>query len=207
MKKLSAIFVALLLVAATAVTAFAAGINSSEQAVLDKLNGTVTMQGNEMRISQEFVNQAENYFNTIEMTEQESKDIIAIIDEGNSFLVNSGASDFKSLSYDQKQVLLGYGQKAVGVIGMTMSYDSTTRTITVTDPNGNVAFSVSEANYLVPANGSSSGSSGNSSNSGSVIKTTGSDVNYFGFIALGAVAVVLVAGGAMFVVKTKKERA
>ena len=207
MKKLSAIFVALLLVAATAVTAFAAGINSSEQAVLDKLNGTVTMQGNEMRISQEFVNQAENYFNTIEMTEQESKDIIAIIDEGNSFLVNSGASDFKSLSYDQKQVLLGYGQKAVGVIGMTMSYDSTTRTITVTDPNGNVAFSVSEANYLVPANGSSSGSSGNSSNSGSVIKTTGSDVNYFGFIALGTAAVVLVAGGAMFVVKTKKERA
>lgn len=207
MKKLSAIFVALLLVAATAITAFAAGINSSEQAVLDKLNGTVTMQGNEMRISQEFVNQAENYFNTIEMTEQESKDIIAIIDEGNSFLVNSGASDFKSLSYDQKQVLLGYGQKAVGVIGMTMSYDSTTRTITVTDPNGNVAFSVSEANYLVPANGSSSGSSGNSSNSGSVIKTTGSDVNYFGFIALGAAAVVLVAGGAMFVVKTKKERA
>lgn len=207
MKKLSAIFVALLLVAATAITAFAAGINSSEQAVLDKLNGTVTMQGNQMRISQEFVNQAENYFNTIEMTEQESKDIIAIIDEGNSFLVNSGASDFKSLSYDQKQVLLGYGQKAVGVIGMTMSYDSTTRTITVTDPNGNVAFSVSEANYLVPANGSSSGSSGNSSNSGSVIKTTGSDVNYFGFIALGAVAVVLVAGGAMFVVKTKKERA
>ena len=203
MKKLSAIFVALLLVAATAVTAFAAGINSSEQAVLDKLNGTVTMQSNEMRISQEFVNQAENYFNTIEMTEQESKDIIAIIDEGNSFLVNSGASDFKSLSYDQKQVLLGYGQKAVGVIGMTMSYDSTTRTITVTDPNGNVAFSVSEANYLVPANGSS----GNSSNSGSVIKTTGSDVNYFGFIALGAAAVVLVAGGAMFVVKTKKERA
>ncbi|HCI59582.1 MAG TPA: hypothetical protein DE313_02060 [Ruminococcus sp.] len=207
MKKLSAIFVALLLVAATAITAFAAGINSSEQAVLDKLNGTVTMQGNQMRISQEFVNQAENYFNTIEMTEQESKDIIAIIDEGNSFLVNSGASDFKSLSYDQKQVLLGYGQKAVGVIGMTMSYDSTTRTITVTDPNGNVAFSVSEANYLVPANGSSSGSSGNSSNSGSVIKTTGSDVNYFGFIALGAAAVVLVAGGAMFVVKTKKERA
>ena len=207
MKKLSAILVALVLVAATAVTAFAAGINSSEQAVLDKLSSTVTMQGNQMRISQEFVNQAENYFNTIEMTEQESKDIIAVLDEGNKYLENSGAADFKSLSYDQKQVLLGYGQKAVGVIGMSMSYDSTTRTITVTDPKGNVAFSVSEANYLVPAGGSSSGSSGSSSSSGSVIKTTGADVNYFGFIALGVAAVVLVAGGAMFVVKTKKERA
>lgn len=207
MKKLSAILVALVLVAATAVTAFAAGINSSEQAVLDKLSSTVTMQGNQMRISQEFVNQAENYFNTIEMTEQESKDIIAVLDEGNKYLENSGASDFKSLSYDQKEVVLGYGQKAVGVIGMTMSYDPNTRTITVTDPKGNAAFSVSEANYLVPAGGSSGASSGNSSNSGSVIKTTGSDVNYFGFIALGAAAVLLVAGGAMFVVKTKKERA
>ena len=126
MKKLSAILIALVLVAATAVTAFAAGINSSEQAVLDKLNGTVTMQGNQMRISQEFVNQAENYFNTIEMTEQESKDIIAVLDEGNNYLANSGAADFKSLSYDQKQVLLGYGQKAVGVIGMSMSYDPAT---------------------------------------------------------------------------------
>ncbi|MGN0450355.1 MAG: hypothetical protein ACI4G0_08395 [Ruminococcus sp.] len=207
MKKLSAILVALLLVAATAVTAFAAGINSSEQAVLDKLNGTVNMKGNQMRISQEFVNQAENYFNTIEMTEQESKDIIAVLDEGNKYLENSGASDFKSLSYEQKEVVLGYGQKAVGVIGMTMSYDPNTRTITVTDPKGNVAFTVSEANYLVPEKGSSSGSSSNNSNSGSVIKTTGSDVNYFGFIALGTAAVLLVAGGAMFVVKTKKERA
>lgn len=207
MKKLSAILVALILVAATAVTAFAAGINSSEQAVLDKLNGTVNMQGNQMRISQEFVNQAENYFNTIEMTEQESKDIIAIVDEGNKYLENCGASDFKSLSFEQKKVVLGYGQKAVGVIDMTMSYDSATRTITVTDPKGNVAFSVSEAKYLVPAKGSSSNSSSNTSNSGSVIKTTGSDVNYFGFIVLGAAAVVLVAGGAMFVVKTKKERA
>lgn len=195
MKKLSAIFVALLLVAATAVTAFAAGINSSEQAVLDKLNGTVTMQGNEMRISQEFVNQAENYFNTIDMTEAQSKDIIAVIKDGKNFLANSGASNISDLSFAQKQELLAYGEKAVAVLDMTMSFDKTTKKITILDPKGEVAFSAAPTLSKTGAV------------SENPINTTGSDVNYFGFIALGTVAVVLVAGGAMFVVKTKKERA
>ena len=51
MKKLSAIFIALVLAATTAVTAFAAGINSNEQAVLDELKTSVTMKDGEMYIS------------------------------------------------------------------------------------------------------------------------------------------------------------
>ena len=47
MKKLSAMLVALILVAATAFTAFAAGINDSEQAVLDELKTSVKMNGSE----------------------------------------------------------------------------------------------------------------------------------------------------------------
>ena len=117
MKKLSAIFVALLLVAATAITAFAAGINSSEQAVLDELKTSVAMKGGEMVIPTEYVNQAENYFNTIEMTEAQSKDIIAVIKDGKNFLANSGASNISGLTFAQKQELLAYGQKAVAVLG------------------------------------------------------------------------------------------
>ena len=184
MKKLSAIFVALLLVAATAVTAFAAGINSSEQAVLDELKTSVAMKGGEMVIPTEYVNQAENYFNTIDMTEAQSKDIIAVIKDGKNFL-----------SFAQKQELLAYGEKAVAVLDMTMSFDKTTKKITILDPKGEEAFNAAPTLSKTGAV------------SENPIKTTGSDVNYFGFIALGAAAVVLVAGGAMFVVKTKKERA
>ena len=68
MKKLSAMLVAFILVAATAFTAFAAGINDSEQAVLNELKTSVKMNGSEMVIPSEFVNQAENYFNTIDMS-------------------------------------------------------------------------------------------------------------------------------------------
>lgn len=195
MKKLSAILVALVLVAATAVTAFAAGINSSEQAVLDELKTSVAMKGGEMVIPTEYVNQAENYFNTIEMTDAQSSSIIAVIKEGKTFLANSGASNISDLTFAQKQELLGYGEKAVAVLDMKMSYDKTARKITILDPKGEVVFSAT------PSLTKSGAVSENP------IKTTGSDVNYFGFIALGVAAVVLVAGGTMFVVKTKKERA
>lgn len=196
MKKLSAILVAFVLVAATAVTAFAAGINSSEQAVLDELKTSVTMKDGEMVIPAEYVNQAENYFNTIDMPEEDSKEIIAIIEEGKTFLEKSGAANIADLTFDQKQKLLSYGEKVVGVIEMSMSYDKTTKKLTISDPTGKVAFSA--VPYLTK-NGQIA--------DGGVIKTTGSDANYIGFIAVGVAAVVLVAGGALYLLKSKKERA
>lgn len=206
MKKFSALVLALVLVAATAVTAFAAGINSSEQVVLDELHTSVTMQGNKMVISDEFVNQAENYFNTIEMTADESKEIIAIIEEGKTFLEGSGAANIGDLTYGQKQTLFAYGKKVVGVLDMTMSYDKTTKVLTIYDPDGNVAFAAVPT-LIAMASGSNSGSNSGSSavSDGGVIKTTGADANFIGFVVLGAVVVLLAAGGALYLVKTKKE--
>ena len=117
MKKLSAMLVAFILVAATAFTAFAAGINDSEQAVLNELKTSVKMNGSEMVIPSEFVNQAENYFNTIDMTADESSQIVAILKKGESFLENSGASNIADLTFAQKQTLLSYGKEVVGVLG------------------------------------------------------------------------------------------
>ena len=193
MKKLSAILVALVLAATTAVTAFAAGVNSNEQAVLDELKTSVTMKDGEMYIPTEFVNQAENYFNTIEMTAEEKDAIIAILKEGESFLEGSGASNIRDLTLDQKRELLAYGERVVGVIDMTMSYDKVSRKLTIFDPSGNVAFTA------VP----------HLTTDGKVdenpIKTTGAESNNFGFIALGATMVLLVAGGSLYLLKSKKE--
>ena len=182
MKKLSAMLVALILVAATAFTAFAAGINDSEQAVLDELKTSVKMNGSEMVIPSEFVNQAENYFNTIDMTADESSQIIAVLKKGESFLENSGASNIADLTFAQKQTLLAYGKEGVGVLGMTMSYDTSTKTLTIYDANGKVK-------------------------DGSAIKTTGVAADFSGVAAVSAVALIMVAGGAFYLVKTKKERA
>ena len=76
---------------------------------------------------------------------------------------------------------------------MTMSYDKVTRKLTIYDPDGNVAFSA------VPHLTSDGKVDENP------IKTTGADSNSFGFIALGATAFLLVAGGAVYLLKSKKE--
>lgn len=209
MKKLSTMIIAVILVAVSAVSVFAAGINSNEQAVLDELKASVAMKDGEMFISAEFINQAENYFNTIDMTADESKDIIAIIKEGKTFLQNSGAANIADLTFSQKQTLLSYGEKVVGVLGMTMSYDKSTQTLAIYAPDGSTAFSavptLTKAASGSSTTGSTTGSTTNKVGDNNVIKTTGADANFIGFAVLGAVAVALVAGGTLYLVKTKKE--
>lgn len=200
MKKLSAMLVAFILVAATAFTAFAAGINDSEQAVLNELKTSVKMNGSEMVIPSEFVNQAENYFNTIDMTADESSQIVAVLKKGESFLENSGASNIADLTFAQKQTLLSYGKEVVGVLGMTMSYDTSSKKLTIYGKDGKVAFSAvfSAVPTLTKAG---------SVQDNSVIKTTGAEADFSGIIAVSAVAFVMVAGGAFYLAKSKKERA
>lgn len=198
MKKLSAMLVAFILVAATAFTAFAAGINDSEQAVLNELKTSVKMNGSEMVIPSEFVNQAENYFNTIDMTADESSQIVAILKKGESFLENSGASNIADLTFAQKQTLLSYGKEVVGVLDMTMSYDTSSKKLTIYGKDGKVAFAFSAVPTLTKAG---------SVQDNSVIKTTGAEADFSGVIAVSAVAFVMVAGGAFYLAKSKKERA
>lgn len=197
MKKLSAMLVAFILVAATAFTAFAAGINDSEQAVLNELKTSVKMNGSEMVIPSEFVNQAENYFNTIDMTADESSQIVAILKKGESFLENSGASNIADLTFAQKQTLLSYGKEVVGVLDMTMSYDTSSRKLTIYGKDGKVAFSAAVPTLTKAG----------SVQDNSVIKTTGAEADFSGIIAVSAVAFVMVAGGAFYLAKSKKERA
>ena len=206
MKKLSAILVGLFLVATTAVTAFAAGINANEQAVLDELNKSVTMGGVEMVIPESFVNQAESYFNTIELTEAQSKTIVAAINEGIDFLSKSNASNISKLTYAQKKELLAIGRKAADVVELTMSYDNANRELIIKTAAGEVVFA--EFPELVAKGGSSTPSKpGSDAGNNNVIKPTGAEANFGGFVAVGAVAFVLVAGSTLYLVKTRKERA
>lgn len=195
MKKIAAILIAVVLAAASAVTVFAAGINSNEQAVLDELGTSITMQGKSMSLPSEYINQAENYFNTIDMTSDQSSSIISNIKDGKSFLQNSGASNISDLSFSQKQQLLDYGNKVVGVLGMKMSYYQTKKELMIYAPDGTVAFAASP--HLT---------TGGTVSDSNVIKTTGGTFNFNGFIAVGATAVLLMTAGTLYLVKTKKER-
>lgn len=169
MKKLSAILASATVIAMASVPAFAAGINSAEQAVLDKLSEVNTSyNGGFVTNANEMLNQAENYFNTIDMTDAESKEIIADINDAVDYLKSQGASTVKDLNTAQKQELFTYGQKAANVVGVTVSYDKATKTVSATDKNGNAIVSTKVT----------TDSKGNTTTTSNAIATTGFEHQY-----------------------------
>ena len=195
MKKLSAILASATVIAMASVPAFAAGINSAEQAVLDKLSEVNTSyNGGFITNADEMLNQAENYFNTIDMTDAESKEIIADINDAVDYLKSQGASTVKDLNKAQKQELFTYGQKAANVIGVTVSYDKATKTVSATD-NAIVSTKVT------------TDSKGNTTTTSNAIATTGANVNTFAVATVAGAAVALAAGATVVLSVKKRERA
>ena len=198
MKKLSAILASAAVIAMASVPAFAAGINSAEQAVLDKLSEVnKSYNGGFVTNADEMLNQAENYFNTIDMTDAESQEIIADINSGVDYLKSQGAATVKDLTAAQKKELLGYGQKAASVIGVTVSYDKSGKTVSAVDKNGNAIVS---SKVTTDTNG-------NTTTTSNAIATTGANVNTVAVATVAGAAVALAAGATVVLSVKKRERA
>lgn len=201
MKKLSAIIVALLLVAVSAVSAFAAGINDNEQKVLDELKTSVKMQGTEMYLPEAYVNQAENFFNTIDMTEDQADQILAVIKSGKTQLEATGAKNIADCTTAQKKELMTTLTKVMAPVNGTATYDKTTGEITLKSESGEVIF---KAVPTLVEKGSSKGEDVNGKTTdGGVVKTTGASANTMTFVIIGVAAVLVIAGGAFFVIKKR----
>ena len=201
MKKLSAIIVALLLVAASAVSAFAAGINDNEQKVLDELKTSVKMQGKDMYWPDAFVNQAENFFNTIDMTADQADQILAVIKTGKTQLEATGAKNIGDCTTAQKKELMTTVRNVMAPVNGTASYDKTTGEITLKSESGEVIFKAVPT--LVEKGGNSGKDVNGKTTDGGVVKTTGASANVMTFVIIGAAAVLVIAGGAFFVIKKR----
>lgn len=215
MKKFAAVLLAMILVVALAVSVSAAGINESEQKVLDELSSKVEIGNGYYMIPTEYVNQAENYFNTIDMTPQQADEIIGYIQQGEKIMIDNAATGFNMLTYEQKIEIMELGQKAVGVLGMTLTVQPKTNIVTILDPNGNVAF-LAEALIIPytteeptsPSDGSasSSGEPDGTTTGGDAIKTTGMSSDATAALAVSAVIILFVAVAGVYLVKTKRAR-
>lgn len=198
MKKLSAILASAVVVAMASMPAFAAGINSSEQAVLDKLSEVnKTYNGGFITNADEMLNQAENYFNTIDMTEAQANEILGYIDDGVEYIKSQNAATVNDLNFEQKQVLSDYGKKAASVIDVTTSYDKSTKTISATDKDGNTIVSTKVE----------TDKDGKTTTSSNAIATTGANVNTVAVATVAGGAVALAAGATVVLSVKKRERA
>ena len=202
MKKISAIIVALLIVAISAVTAFAAGINDNEQKVLDELKTSVEMQGVEMNWPAAYVNQAENYFNTIDMTADQAEQIIAVIRSGKTQLESTGAKNIAECTAEQKKELMSSLTKVMEPVNGTASFDNVSGEVALKSESGEVIFKAVPT--LVAKDGGKSVDVNGKTTDGGVIKITGASADMLSFILIGAAAVSVIAGGVFFAVRKRR---
>lgn len=176
----------------TAAAVSAAGINAAEQKILNELNTTVSMNGVEKSIPAGYVNQAENYFNTVEITDSEADQIVAAIEDAKSYLASTGAASVSALSSDQLDTFVSKVQAALSVINLTVQYTKSTGAVTIVDANGKV--------ILTATMGASSGNAGENP-----IKTTGADFSVPGVVAVAGVGVLLVSAAGVYLFKASKK--
>lgn len=154
MKKLSALILALALIAMSCATVFAAGINSAEQSVLSNMRTPANMNGHKVYVPTAYINQAEAHFNTIDMTQQQADRINSVINAGRSFLEGLGKSSIKDLSSSERQTLLSYASRAAAILKLTAVAGSDETRIKITTKDGTVI--VDESNHIIKTTGSSS---------------------------------------------------
>lgn len=241
MRKIASLLVAAALVGTVSVSAMAADINEAEQAVLNELNGSVIMKGQKLVISEEYKNQAKNYFNTIDMTQEQSDNIVAELKKAEQLITEQGsdAGNIPEMLYAKKRELLTLGQNMVGEVGLTMSWNAATKEIIIADADSTVLFQgkpvlVTEQTETptgttptgtpttptTPGGSSGSGTTGGNTSGGTTsggttgkiadgnaVKTTGAGVDTSAVAGASAVAVLAAAAGAVYAVKSRKERA
>ncbi len=193
MKKIFALVMVLALAFSLCLTVNAAtGLNEYEKEVIETLksNEVVGRNGWKFSVPAEYVTAAENYFNTIDMTEDEKDNIIGYIEEGMEIVKEQGDKadfngttyDLKTMETDAKKKVLDLGQKACLEIDLKLTYDPTENLVTIVDANGVIAFE-----------------------NAPIIKTTGEDFSVNTVMVISAIAALVIGGVAvMFVVSKKK---
>ncbi len=201
--------------ASASVSAFAAGLNDAEKKILAELKTTVTMQGVQKSLPVSYVNQAENYFNTVDITDAEATEIIKRIEATKAYLTSTGAPNYNGLTDAQIDTFVAKCQEIVDVIDLTISYDKATRVVSIVDKNGKTVFTATVGKGSSSGNNNGSDNkTDNKGNNGSKdvindnpVKRTGFDFNIPGVVSIAGVGILLVSAAGVYLVSTKKKAA
>jgi hypothetical protein len=143
-KSIVAVVLTAVMCFATSTSAFAAnGLSSAEQSILNKLQAGVEVDGHVVQVPAAYINQAENELmkNKTDLTAAQAKEINSIIDQVVALAKEENiksAADLKASASKDKIVSLV--KNAASVAGYKVALDAATGTVTVADPDSNVAF-------------------------------------------------------------------
>lgn len=188
MKKLASILVVAVLLVVSVVPAFAAGINTYEQKLIDYVKTAYVVDGATITVPAEYFTALENVFAEVDVTEAQYNEIMAIFEKAMGVVKANNLQKVEDITATgTTEVLLDYGRQALAVLGYGLSTkghltDADHGLLIITDPEGNV---VAELHPNV------------------VITKTGAE-NYTYVAAVGVVALAIVAVAAVSVKRFRK---
>ena len=128
MKKLATVtLLIVMLIGILAGTANAA----TESELLHYLSKESTVGGETIRIRASDKRKIERYLNENEVTAEQADSIIAKVDEAIAVLEAAGETDLTKLSQEDKSKLVDIANSAASVLGLSVSYDASTKTISI----------------------------------------------------------------------------
>lgn len=139
MKKTISILLVCMFLFALAVPAFAAGgINTYEQKLINYVKTKYKTDKGVITVDKSYINAAENVANTIDLKEAQYNEIVAILDKAYAYVIENKLDDWNELKGDiaKQDVLLGYADEALAVIGYTLTTDRANNLLIIKDAAG-----------------------------------------------------------------------
>lgn len=143
MKKIMTLVIALVVSLCFVTTASA----KANETLLDYAKSTHKIAGKDVKLSNADIVRIERYLNENEVSDAEAKQIIAKMDEIVNILDKEGITDLTKLSDAKKDEVLNIAKEAAEVVGATLTYDNSSKTLTVYQ-NGTKIEAISLNPYL-----------------------------------------------------------
>ncbi|MGN1456486.1 MAG: hypothetical protein ACI4XP_00880, partial [Acutalibacteraceae bacterium] len=163
---------------------------------------TVTMNGVEKTLPADYINQAENYFNTVDITDEQANQVISGIEDAKDYLTSTGASSFNALSAEQVDTFVSKCQSAVAPVNLTLSYTKSNNNVSIVDNDGSTVFTATVSSVT---GGSTTGGNSGTNTSNDPIKTTGTGFNIPGVMVVAGVGILLVSAAGIYLFKSSKK--
>ncbi len=104
---------------------------ATESELLDYLSKEFTVAGEKVSISEADKVKIERYLNDNEVTAEQADSIIAKVDEVIAIMDEAGETDLTKLSQADKNKIISIANSAAEELGLTLSYDASSKTLSV----------------------------------------------------------------------------
>lgn len=133
MKKIISVVVCIILAAAVALNASAAGLDASKQKIMDALKSSFKVDGKIVSLPDDILTQAENYLkrDDVTITASQADSIVRQVNEAAEIVKAAGATKIADLKAADKTAILGKIQKAAEVVNLTVAVDSSKNVISI----------------------------------------------------------------------------